>query len=41
MEERGLGLKETHLLSGLASANSGDADGLNWQRVANKDPHAT
>ena len=40
MKERGLGLRETNLLTGLASATSGDADGLNWQRVANKVPHA-
>jgi len=36
MEERGLGLRETHLLTGLASANACDDDGLNWKQVANQ-----
>jgi len=36
MEERGLGLQETHALTGLAEANSGEADGLNWRRVADQ-----
>jgi len=36
MEERGLGLRETHLLTGLAGANAGDDDGLNWKRVADQ-----
>ena len=36
MEERGLGLQETHALTGLAEANAGEADGLNWRRVADQ-----
>jgi hypothetical protein len=36
MEERGLGLAETHALTGLAEANAGEANGLNWKRVADQ-----
>ena len=36
MEERGLGLQETHALTGLAEVNAGEADGLNWKRVADQ-----
>jgi len=34
MEERGLGLKEAHELSGLTDADAGSTEWLNWQRVA-------
>lgn len=34
MEERGLGLREAHELSGLTDAAAGPTEGLNWQRVA-------
>ena len=36
MEERGLGLSEAHALMGASVANAGTADGVNWQRVADK-----